>query len=67
MRLTDIMSGADISIYTEIALIICLTVFVGVVAYAVSKRNRELFAHARSLPLADDAPIAPTASKEDSR
>lgn len=67
MRLTDIMSGADISIYTEIALIICFTVFVGVIAYTVSKRNTELFAHAQSLPLEDDAPIEVSASKEDSR
>jgi cbb3-type cytochrome oxidase subunit 3 len=63
------MSGADISIYTEISLIICLVVFVGVIAYTLTKRNRELFAHAQSMPLADDAPIVPGASssKEDSQ
>lgn len=50
MRLTDIMSHADLSLYPEVALVIFLAVFAAV-AWKVSKRDSERDAHDANIPL----------------
>ena len=56
MSLTDIMSQANLHVWAEVALVMFVLLFVGVVAYVFSRRNRDRFDRARRLPL-DDAPI----------
>ncbi len=55
MSLTDLMSGADLWVYPTIALVIFLTIFVGVVARVLSRRARGEMERAARLPLEDDA------------
>ncbi len=56
MRLSDIMSRLDLSIYPQIALVIFLVVFVCVMIRAFSRSRAAELDHAASLPLEDDAP-----------
>ena len=56
MKLSDVVSGSDLGIYTQISLIIVIGVFAGVLWYTFARRNREIFAAASQLPLADDVP-----------
>jgi cbb3-type cytochrome oxidase subunit 3 len=54
MRLSELVSNLTPTQYTQVALVIFLVVFVGIVIYVFSRRNRETFERARSLPLEDD-------------
>ena len=65
MSLTDIMSEAHLHVWAEIALVMFVVLFVAVVAYVFSRRNRATFDRASRLPL-DDAPTA-TGAQENSR
>lgn len=53
MRLTDIMSSLRLEAYAEIALVIFLAVFVAIVIWTFSKRQKAVFDRARYLPLQD--------------
>jgi cbb3-type cytochrome oxidase subunit 3 len=54
MKLSDIMSHAQLSVYTEIALVLFLAVFVAIVIHTfLPSRRRELEEISR-LPLSDD-------------
>jgi cbb3-type cytochrome oxidase subunit 3 len=56
MRLSDIMSGLDLTIFPKVALVIFLGVFVAVVTRALARSRRAEFSRAASMPL-DDGPI----------
>jgi len=53
MRMTDIVSNMDLSIYPIIALIMFLVAF-GIIAWRVVTKPRELSEHEAMLPLDDD-------------
>jgi cbb3-type cytochrome oxidase subunit 3 len=55
MRLSDIMSGLDLSIYPQVALVIFLVVFAAVMLRLFSRTRAREFAHAAALPLEDDS------------
>ena len=54
MRLTDIMSGLNLSIYPEIALVIFIAIFTGVLIRVFSRSRQSEFERASQLPLLDD-------------
>lgn len=57
MRLSDIMSGAGLSIYAQIALVIFLATFIAIVIRTFApSRNREMDELAR-LPLEDERDV----------
>ena len=54
MSLTDIMSAAGLSSWTEVALILCFVTFAAVVAYIFLFRSKGSWDEERMLPLNDD-------------
>jgi cbb3-type cytochrome oxidase subunit 3 len=54
MSLTDIMSAAGLSSWTEVALILCFITFVAIVFWVFVLRSKPSYEHQRSLPLEDD-------------
>ncbi len=59
MKLSDIMSYAQLSVYTEVALVLFLGVFLAVsIRTFLPSRQRELDAASR-LPLEDDVVLTP--------
>ncbi len=56
MSLSDLMSGAKLSAYAEVALVIFLVIFVAVVVYVFLGGRHGRWDHARNLPLDDDTP-----------
>ncbi|GAB1343591.1 cbb3-type cytochrome oxidase subunit 3 [Gemmatimonas sp.] len=59
MKLSDIMSYAQLSFYTEVALVLFLGVFIAItVRTFMPSRNQELEAASR-LPLEDDVVLTP--------
>lgn len=63
MKLSDIMSYAQLSHYTEVALVLFLGVFIAVsIRTFMPSRQRELDAAAR-LPLEDDVVLTPRTSE----
>ncbi len=59
MRLTDIMSGLHLSIYPQIALVIFVAIFTGVLIRVFSKSRKNEFERAANLPLNEDGDITP--------
>ena len=63
MKLSDIMSYAQLSVYTEVALVLFLGVFIAItIRTFLPTRRRELDAAAR-LPLEDDTVLTPRAKE----
>lgn len=54
MRLTDIMSAADLSVWPQIALVIFLAIFTAVVIKTFAKSQQKSHDEASFLPLEDD-------------
>jgi len=54
MRLSDIMSAADLDVWPQMALVIFIAVFVGVVIKTFAKSQQQKHEEARYLPLEDD-------------
>jgi cbb3-type cytochrome oxidase subunit 3 len=54
MSLTDVMSAAGLSSWTELALILCLVAFAAIVVWVFFIRNRPSYDHLRNLPLEGD-------------
>ena len=52
MKLSDVVSAMQLSIYAEVPLLIFMGVFIGVAAYLLG--NPKNFAQAASLPLRDE-------------
>jgi hypothetical protein len=61
MRLSDILSGVDLTVYPLIALVIFVGIFV-VVLVRVARASRASIRDAAALPLADDAAMPGTRS-----
>jgi len=51
MSLTDIMSAAGLSSWTEVALILCFISFAAIVLWVFVMRSKRSYDHARNLPL----------------
>jgi cbb3-type cytochrome oxidase subunit 3 len=54
MSLSDIMSAAGLSSWTEIALILCFITFSAIVLWVFVVRRKPTYEHARRLPLEDN-------------
>lgn len=54
MSLTDIMSGAGLATYAEIALVISFAAFAGVVVWVLRRPRREMEERARQVLEDDD-------------
>lgn len=54
MRLSDIMSGAGLAFYAEVALALFLLAFALIALGVVSGRNQDNWERARWLPLSED-------------
>jgi cbb3-type cytochrome oxidase subunit 3 len=54
MSLTDIMSAAGLSSWTELALILCFVVFTAIVIWVFFVRGKLSYEHMRGLPLDDN-------------
>lgn len=54
MRMSDIVGSLDLSVYTQVALVLFVGVFAAVLARTFSRRHRDEMTRAASLPLADD-------------
>jgi hypothetical protein len=52
MSLTDIMSAAGLSSWTELALILCFVVFTAIVIWVFFVRGKLSYEHMRGLPMA---------------
>ena len=59
--LTDVMSGAGLSAYAEIALVIFLVAFVGIVISLFVPSRQRTYEHLRNLPM--DPDMSPVVSK----
>jgi hypothetical protein len=55
MRLTDLMSGANLSLYPQIGLVIFLAVFASIVLRVYGRRRADDHARWAAMPL-DDTP-----------
>lgn len=58
MKLSDIMSGAGLSIYAEIALVIFLAAFVAIVVRTFAPSRRRAMDEAARLPLDDGRTVS---------
>ena len=54
MSLTDIMSAAGLSSWTELALVLCFITFAAIVVWVFVVRSKPSYDHLRSLPLDDN-------------
>jgi cbb3-type cytochrome oxidase subunit 3 len=53
MSLTDVMSAAGLTSWTELALILCFITFAAIVVWVFIVRSRPSYDHVRNLPLED--------------
>ena len=64
MRLSDVMSAAGLSSWTELALVLCFITFAAIVVWVFFVRTKPSYDHLRNLPLEDNgADSAPAAAK----
>jgi cbb3-type cytochrome oxidase subunit 3 len=54
MSLTDVMSAAGLSSWTEVALVLCFITFAAIVFWVFVVRGKPSYEHQRALPLEDD-------------
>jgi len=54
MSLTDIMSAAGLSSWTELALILCFITFTVIVLWVFVLRSKRSYDHMRNLPLEEN-------------
>ncbi|MCC6317899.1 MAG: cbb3-type cytochrome c oxidase subunit 3 [Gemmatimonadaceae bacterium] len=66
MSLTDVMSGAQLDAYAQVALVAFMLAFGLIVWRIFSRRNHETYRHAARMPLDDDQPQTPRAPHDDS-
>ena len=66
MSLSDVMSAAGLSSWTEVALVLCFLAFAAIVVWVFVVRSRPSYDHLREMPLNDDSSDGdPTTSKGD--
>jgi cbb3-type cytochrome oxidase subunit 3 len=63
--LADVVSGAGLHVYADIALVIFLAVFLAILARVLFTR-RSHWEHEANLPLEDDAPVPPPSKDRES-
>jgi cbb3-type cytochrome oxidase subunit 3 len=63
MSLTDVMSAAGLSSWTEVALILCFFTFAAIVVWVFFVRSKPSYDHLRNLPLEDGADDRTAAAK----
>ena len=63
-RLSDIMAHAGLSMYAEVALVLFLLVFIGIVIRTFSPSQRKALDEASRLPLEDEQVVVPRPSKK---
>ncbi len=63
MSLTDVMSAAGLTSWTELALILCFITFAAIVVWVFFVRSKPSYDHVRNLPLEDDADDLTAAAK----
>ena len=61
--LTDVVSGAGLSLYAEVALVIFLIAFLGIVVSLFAPGKRHTYEHLRRLPIDDDKQTDPSIGK----
>jgi cbb3-type cytochrome oxidase subunit 3 len=54
MSLTDIVSAAGLSSWTELALILCFITFAAIVLWVFLMRSKRSYDHLRNLPLEEN-------------
>ena len=54
MSLSDVMSAAGLSSWTEVALILCFIAFSAIVVWVFFIRSKPSYDHVRNLPLEDN-------------
>jgi cbb3-type cytochrome oxidase subunit 3 len=54
MSLTDVMSAAGLSSWTEVALILCMITFASIVIWVFFIRSKPSYDEVRELPLEDN-------------
>jgi cbb3-type cytochrome oxidase subunit 3 len=64
MRLSDVLGQAGLSVYAQVALVLFVLAFIGIIIYVFAKKNRETFDRARMLPLDDTSSAARANSVE---
>ena len=57
--LTDVVSGAGLSVYAEVALVIFLVAFLGIVISLFAPSKKHTYEHLRRLPIDGDRPTTP--------
>jgi len=62
--LTDVVSGAGLSVYAEIALVIFLIAFLGVVISLFVPSRRATYEHLRHLPISGDDALVPALNRD---
>lgn len=68
MRLSDVVAHSSTSaLFAQIALVVAILGFAGVLAYVFLRRNRKTFERARMMPLDDEQPQTPVAGPEEQR
>lgn len=63
MSLTDVMSAAGLTSWTELALVLCLITFTAIVVWVFFVRTRPSYDRLRNLPLEDGADELSAAAK----
>lgn len=64
MSLTDLMSHSGLSVYAEVALVLFLIAFVGIVWWVFRPANRSRWVKDAKMPLDDDHPQTPRKRKD---
>ncbi len=64
MSLTDVMSAAGLTTWTELALILCFITFVAIVVWVFAVRTKPSYEHHRRLPLDGDEGTAPRTAEK---
>ena len=63
MSLSDVMSAAGLTSWTELALILCFITFAAIVVWVFVVRSKPSYDHVRNLPLEDGADDVTAAAK----
>ena len=62
MRLSDVMSAAGLSSWTEVALVLCFIAFTAIVVWVFVIRSKPSYDHVRNLPLEENGADGATAA-----
>jgi cbb3-type cytochrome oxidase subunit 3 len=62
MSLTDVMSAAGLTSWTEVALILCFITFAAIVVWVFFIRSKPSYDHVSNLPLDDNGAIGVSAA-----